>query len=225
MEESLSDADRVAGNVSVLSELESSIASLEQRFVELTSLGAEKDRLSTAVQNLSEDETRILGDDGSGNETALVKRLGELRGRRDVQSSRLNSVQDRIKIAQADLATQGAIVRRAFASVIVQLLAVRQVKALAILQELFNGPIRPRIGRVELKELVHQTVAVKQTKATWNKFALQIADPAQETAAWRRTREWLAETKNLVENEPGLTLKGLPTKQPQPIEQPQMVAA
>jgi hypothetical protein len=216
--DNISDSDRITANADVLSTVESEIGSLEQMFAGLESLEAEKDRLSAVVRNLTEEESRILQDDAA--EPVIVKKLLTTRGARDVQASRLSSVQDRINNAQTDLATQGANVRRAFAVVITQLLTARQARALAILQGLFGGPIRPRIGRTELKELVHHVVWVKEAKTTWNKFALQTSDPAQETAAWRRTREWLAETKNLVENEPGLTLKGLPTKQPQPVENP-----
>jgi DNA repair exonuclease SbcCD ATPase subunit len=212
---------RIAGNVEVLSELEAEIVSLEKSIVELGSLEAEKDRLCTAVQTLTEEEARILGDDGSGSESALVKRLGELRTRRDVQSARLTSINERIEAQKADLANQGAAVRKAFATVIAQLWTARQQRVTTTLNDLFGSPfIQLRIGRAELRELVDQTVLMKKLKDSRNRVVLTIGDPVQELEALRlRPRAWLAEVTDLVTNEPGLTLKNFPAKQ-QPIEQP-----
>jgi hypothetical protein len=53
---------------------------------------------------------RILSD-GATSESALVRKLIELRARRDVQSARLASTQDKIKQQTADLTVQGANVR------------------------------------------------------------------------------------------------------------------
>jgi hypothetical protein len=82
--ESLSDADRIAGNADVLSTVESEITQLEQMFTGLESLENGKNRLTAAVQSLTAEGARTLQDDGS--ESAIVKRLGELRTRRDVQA-------------------------------------------------------------------------------------------------------------------------------------------
>jgi len=210
---------RIAGNIQVLSELESEIASLERKFVEITSLESERNRLNTAVQTLTEEETRILGDDGSGNETALVKRLGELRTRRDVQTARLTSVQDKIEAQRADLADQGAAVRKAFAGVMAQLWTARQQRVTAMLSEMFGSPfIRLRIGRVELRELLDQTVLMKQLKDSRNRFTAPIGDKEQETLALQRSRTWLVEITKLI-NDEGLVLRTVPVKQ-QPIVQP-----
>jgi hypothetical protein len=218
--ENLSDTDR---NAVVLGTVENEIALLERHFAEIESLKVEKDRLCTAVRNLTDEETRILGDDGSGNETALVKRLGETRGRRDTQTARLRNTEDRIEAQIADLNAQGANVRKAFAGVMAQLWTARQQRVTTALNEMFGPFIRLRIGRAELRELVDQTVLMKQLKDSRNRFVQPISDPAQEKLALQRTRTWLAEIAKLIDDE-GLTLKGFPAKQ-QPIEQPREMAA
>jgi hypothetical protein len=212
---------RIAGNIQVLAEVETEIVSLEKSIIELGSLETEKDRLCIAVQTLTEEETRILGDDGSSNETALVKRLGELRTRRDVQSARLTSTKERIEAQRADLADQGAAVRKAFAGVMAQLWEARRQRTTTALSEMFGGPfVRLRIGRVELRELLDQTVPMKQLKDSRNRFVQTISDPAQEKLALERTRSWLAEVKELIESEPDLTLRSVkpPIEQRQPAE-------
>jgi hypothetical protein len=105
--ESLSDADRTTANVDILGIVETEFVSLEQMFAGLELLKTEKDRLSAAVQNLIAEETRTLGDDAA--ESVIVKKLIELRARRDVQSARLISIQDKIKGQTADLAVQGEL--------------------------------------------------------------------------------------------------------------------
>jgi len=70
-----------------------------------------------------------------------------------------------------------------------QLLVSRQARALVILTELFNGPVRVRVGRTELSELVHHTELVKQIKVVWNRVSQAIGGPVQELAALQRTRE------------------------------------
>jgi hypothetical protein len=218
--ENLSDADRIAANADALSRVESEIVSLERHFAEIESLKTEQHRLSTAVQTLTEEETRILGDDGSGNETALVKRLGELRTRRDVQQSRLNAVQDRIRNAEADLTTQGAAVRKVFAGVMAQLWTARQQRVTATLTEMFGSPfIRLRIGRAELRELVDQTVLMRELRDSRNRFTAPIGDKEQETLALQRSRTWFAEISKLV-NDERLVLRTVPAKQQPIVVQP-----
>jgi hypothetical protein len=219
--------NRIAGNIQVLAQVEAEITLLEEKFAGLESLESEKDRLATVVRNLVSEETATLAET-TLTESLIVKRLGEIRGRRDVQSSRLNSVQDRITNAQADLVEQAANVRKGFSGIISKLLQSRQTRALAALTELIGSPfVRLRIGRAELGELVHQTVMVKEVKTVWNTVSQSIGDPLQELQVLRlRTREWLAQARNLVENEPGLMLKNVEARQ-QPIEQParEMAAA
>jgi hypothetical protein len=219
MEIETSDADRIAGNADVLGEVESEIASLEQKFAGLESLETEKDRLTAAVQTLITEETRTLQDDGS--ESAVVKKLIEIRTRRDVQSARLTNVQEKIAGHRSSLAVQGENVRRVFARIVAQLWLARQARVGAMLSELFGGPIRLQSGRIELRELTRHTSLMRQLRDVDNRLCHPIADPVQETAALQRTRGWLAEVRDLVTNEPGLTLR-LP--KPQPIEQPREMA-
>ena len=201
---------RIAGNLEVLAEVEAEIVLLEKSIAELGSLETEKDRLSTAVQALTEEETRILGDDGSGSETALVKRLSELRTKRDVQSARLINTKDKIEAHTVELAEQGAAVRKAFAGVMAQLWTARRQRMTAILTELFGAPmVRLKTGRIEMPELLDQTVPMKHLKDSRNRFVQTISDPAQEKLALQRTRSWLAEVKELIESEPDLTLRSV----------------
>src|SRR5271165_2724797 len=58
---------------------------------ELEKFEGEKDRLSAAVQTLTEEESRILADDSA--ESVIVKKLSETRTRRDVQSARLTNAE------------------------------------------------------------------------------------------------------------------------------------
>jgi hypothetical protein len=221
MEIDISDTDRIAGNADVLSTVETEIVSLEQMFAGIESLKTEKDRLSAAVQNLTAEETRTLGDDAV--ESVIVKKLIEIRARRDVQNARLAGVEDRLKEQTAALAVQGETVRRAFARILAQVWLVRQARATASLSELFGGPIRLQAGRIELRELTRHTSLMRQLRDVDNRLCHPIADPVQETAALQRARIWLTEIKNLIEGEPGLTLR-LP--KPQPIEEPrEMVTA
>jgi hypothetical protein len=221
MKTDISDADRIAGNADVLGIVETEIAALEQAFVALDSLNIEKDRLTGAIESLTAEEGRTLEDDGS--ESQIVKKLGELRTRREVQASRLGSIQEKIKEQTADLAIQGANVRRAFAAVMAQLAMSRQAQATAILTDLFGGPVRLRIGRIELRELRDHTAPIKQLKEVNNRVSHTISDQQQETLALQRTRTWLAEIRSLVDAEPGLVLKGVPAKEP--IEHPVMEMA
>jgi len=220
METDISDADRIAGNADVLSTVETEIVSLEQMFAGLESLKTEKDRLSAAVQNLTAEETRTLGDDAA--ESVIVKKLIEVRARRDVQSARLASTQDKISEQTADLAVQGETVRRAFARVLSPIWVTRQARAMATLTELFGGPIHLRVGRVELKELILRMSLMKQLKDVDNRVSHPIGDPQQEWAALQRARTWLAEIQDLVTSEPGLVLK-VPAVQ-QPSQQPREMA-
>lgn len=219
MESDISDTDRIAGNADVLSTVETEIVSLEQMFAGLESLKTEKDRLNAAVQNLTTEETRTLGDDAA--ESVIVKKLIEIRARRDVQSARLASVEDRLKEQTAALAVQGETVRRAFARVLSPIWVTRQARAMATLTELFGGPIHLRVGRVELKELTLRMSLMKQLKDVDNRVSHPISDPQQEWAALQRARTWLAEITDLVTSEPGLVLR-VPARQA--IEQPQELA-
>jgi hypothetical protein len=215
--ESLSDADRTTANVDILGIVETEFVSLEQMFAGLELLKTEKDRLSAAVQNLIAEETRTLGDDAA--ESVIVKKLIELRARRDVQSARLISIQDKIKGQTADLAVQGETVRRVFARVVGQLWVARQARATAILTELFGGPIRLRTaGRIELRQLIDQMLLMRTLKDIDNRVSHSIDDQEQEIMALQRSRIWLAEIRDLVTSEPGLVLRNVQTKQP--IEQP-----
>ena len=219
MESDISDTDRIAGNADVLSTVETEIVSLEQMFAGLESLKTEKDRLNAAVQNLTTEETRTLGDDAA--ESVIVKKLIEIRARRDVQSARLASVEDRLKEQTAALAVQGETVRRAFARVLSPIWVTRQARAMATLTELFGGPIHLRVGRVELKELTLRMSLMKQLKDVDNRVSHPISDPQQEWAALQRARTWLAEITDLVTSEPGPALR-VPARQA--IEQPQELA-
>jgi hypothetical protein len=216
--ESLSDADRIAANADALSTVESEIVSLEQMLAGLESLNSEKDRLSAAVQSLTLDETRTLQDDGS--EAVIVKKLIELRTRRDVQSVRLANTQDKIKEQTAALDGQGAAVRRAFQIVVGRLFVSRESRVTETLTNLFGADwIILRDGkRLPMKDLSKQTQLMKQARDVDIKMSHPIEDPVQEELALRqRLRTWLAEIKELVDAEPGLVPR-VPARQP--IEQP-----
>jgi len=220
--ESLSDADRIAANAAALGIVESEIASLEQMYVELESLKTQKDRLSAAVQSLTEEETRTLQDDGS-SESAVVKKLIEVRTRKDVQSARLTSTQDKIKAQTTGLADQGEAVRKAFRFVVGRIYASRQARVMAILSELFGcGWLILRDGkRTQMDVFAKHTVLMRQIRDFNNKVSHAIEDPAQEELALReRPRQWLSELTDLVNGEPGLALRIVTTDQQQPIEQP-----
>ena len=223
----ISDADRIAGNTQVLGQVESEISQLEQMFIELEKLEGEKSRLADVVQSLTKEETATLAET-TLSESAIVKKLSETRGRRDVQSARLRSTEDRIKVNSANLKEQGATVRRLFGSICGQLWAARQQRMLETLTELFGAPfIRSRIGpRVQLaRELTDQTVPMKQLRDVNNKVSRSFDDPGAEMGTLQQhPRSWLAEVTALCNEEPRLTLLGLPTKK-QPIEQPGEMAA
>jgi hypothetical protein len=220
--ESLSDADRTTANAAALGTVESEIVSLEQMFAALESLKTEKDRLSAAVRTLTEEETRTLQDDG-GSESAVVKKLIEIRTRRDVQSARLTSTQDKIKAQTTGLADQGESVRRAFQFVVGRLYVARETRVTATLTELFgNHWIILRDGkRLEMKHLAKHTQLMKQVRDLDITVSHPIGDPAQEEIALRqRPRLWLTELTDFVNREPGLFIRSVPAKQQQPIEQP-----
>lgn len=224
METDISDADRVAGNTQVLAEVESEIASLERMFTELASLGTEKDRLTTTVENLTADETRTLQDDAA--ESVIVKKLIEIRARRDVQSTRLVSVENRIREQTANLSIQGEAVRRAFQAVVGRLWLSRDERITAALRELFSSDwIILRDGkRTGIKDLVRHTQLMKEVRDLDIKVSHPIGDPAQEWAALQhRPRIWLTEVTDLVTTEPRLVLTVSAKRQP--IEQPREMAA
>jgi hypothetical protein len=220
--ESLSDADRIAGNADVLSNLESEIISLEQMFTGVESLKSEKDRLSAAVRTLAEEEAHILQDDSA--EAVIVKRLLHTRATKDVQSARLASTQEKITEQQSALAIQGENVRKAFARV-AQLWQSRDVRVAATLAELFGSDwIILRDGkRLEMRHLARHTKLIREIRDLDNRLCHPVSDPTQETAALKRARTWLIEIKGLIDGEPvGLALR-VPAEQ-QPIEQPQELA-
>src|ERR1700674_3139811 len=126
---------RIAGNNQVLADVEAEIVAIEQIFTKLESLESEKLRLSAAVENLGADEARTLADDAA--ESVVVKKLIEIRARRDVQSARLTSTLDKIKELTTDLSNQGARTRRVFQVVVGRLWVSRQERATAALSELF----------------------------------------------------------------------------------------
>jgi hypothetical protein len=218
--EILSDTDRIAANADALGKVESEIASLERMFAGLESLGNERDRLSAAVQGLHTEEAQILSD-GATSESAVVKKLIETRARRDVQSARLASTQDKVKEQTAALAVQGTAVRRAFQIVVGRLYAWRETRVTQTLTNLFSGDwIVLRDGkRLGMKDLARQTQLMKQARDLDIKMSHPIEDPAQEALALRqRLRTWLAELTDLVTSEgPGLVLT-VPARQP--IEEP-----
>ena len=215
MEIETSDAERIAANADVLGRVESEIVSLEQMFSRLESLKTEKDRLSSAVQSLVADETRTLADDAA--ESVFVRRLIELRARKDVQSARLTSIQDKITEQTAALDVQGANVRRAFQVVLARLWLAREARVTGNLVEQFGDWVVLRDGkRLEMRHLAKQTKLIKEMRDLDNKVSHPISDPVQETAALQRSRTWLAEVRDLVTSEPGLTL--MPPKL-QPIEE------
>ena len=166
MEIETSDAERTRANADVLATVESEIVLLEQKFSELASLETERDRLSAAVQSLTKEEAATLAET-TLSESVIVKKLAETRGRRDVQSARLISIQNKIKAHTADLADQGANVRRAFGRALAPLHTARQQRVVAMLTELFGAPfIYSHDGlRIQvLRELSDQTVLMKQTQ-------------------------------------------------------------
>jgi hypothetical protein len=210
------DAERNRANADFLSTVESEIVSLEQMFSRLESLKTERDRLSSAVQSLTADETRTLADDAS--ESVVVKKLLEIRGRKDVQSARLVSTEGKIAEQTDALSVQGANVRRSFQVVVGRLWLSRDARVIEALVELFGaGWIVLRDGkRLEMKHLARQTKLMKEMRDLDNKVSHPISDSVQETAALQRSRTWLDEIRSLVEHERGLTLM-----QPEPlIEEP-----
>jgi hypothetical protein len=218
METDISDVDRIAGNADVLATVEREIVILEGSFTEFAKLEGERDRLTAAIQSLTADETRTLQDDAA--ESVIVKKLIEIRTRRDVQSARLAAARDKIEQQTAALVIQAESVRRSFARVLAKVWLARQARVGAILNELFGGPIRlQQSGRIELKELIRHTLPMKQLKDADNRLCHPIADPVQETIALQtRTRSWLTELTDLVTSEePGLVLT-VPVRQP--IEEP-----
>jgi hypothetical protein len=211
------ETESLSGNADVLGEVESEIASLEQKFARLDSLKIEEDRLITAVRSLTAEETRTLGDDAA--ESVIVKKLIEIRARKDVASVRLASIQDKVKQQTAALAVQGETVRRSFARVLAQVWLVRQARTVAMLNELFDGPIRLQSGRIELKELTRHTLLMKQLKDADNRYCHSFDDAGQETIALRtRTRGWLAELTDLVTSEGSGLVLTVPARQS--IEEP-----
>jgi hypothetical protein len=224
--ESLSDVDRIAGNIEVLGDVESAIVEIERQFAEAGSLAKEKDRLATAVNNLVLEEAQILSD-GESSETAIVKKLIETRARKDVQSARLVATENRLAEQAAALDAQGAAVRRAFQIVVGRLYVSREKRVTQTLTSLFGADwIILRDGkRLGMKDLGRQTQLMKQARDLDIKMSHAIEDPAQEELALRqRLRTWLSEIKNLVDAEPGLVLR-VPARQ-EPIEQPrEMVEA
>jgi hypothetical protein len=210
---------RIAGNNQVLAEVEAEIVAIEQMFTKLESLENEKTRLAAAVENLTADETRTLADDAA--ESVVVKKLIEIRARKDVQSARLTSTQDKIKELTADLSNQGANVRRAFQVVVGQLWTSRQTRTGVALRELFGSDwIVLRDGmRYEMKFLAKHTQLMKEIRDFDVKVSHEISDPEQEVLALsQRSRLWLTELTDLVNREPGLVLRTVPAKQKQPIE-------
>lgn len=218
--DNISDSDRITANADVLSTVESEIGSLEQMFAALESLKTEKDRLTAAVQSLTEDEARTLQDDGS-SESAVVKKLIEIRTRRDVQSARLSSTQDKIKTQKIDLANQGEAVRRAFQFVVGRFFVAREERVTAALVELFGDWIVLRDGkRLEMRHLAKQTRLMAQARNLDVKLSHPITDPAQEEFAMRhRLRAWLGELTDIVTREPQLAIRNVPADQQKPIEQ------
>jgi hypothetical protein len=82
-----------------------------------------------------------------------------------------------------------------FAILMAQLWTARRLGATAILFELFGGPVRLRIGRVEVRELIDHTQLIRQLKYVTNRVSHSIADKEQETLAcsvrgngWQRLR-------------------------------------
>jgi hypothetical protein len=224
--ESLSDADRIAGNAAVLDSVELEIVRLEGAFTELESLKTQKDRLSEAVRSLTEEETRTLADDGS-SESAVVKKLIEIRTRKDVQNARLTSTEGKIKTQITDLADQGEAVRRAFRFVVGRLFASRQARVIATLTELFGGDwIILRDGkRAKMEVFAKHTVLMRQVLDLNNRLLHAIEDPEQEEIALRqRPRQWLIDLTDFCTSEPGLRLKIITADQAQSIEQPQELA-
>jgi hypothetical protein len=118
--ESLSDADRIAGNTQVLAEVEAQIASLEQMFAGLESLGNEG--IGFAARSTNSE----CGRDGNARGDDVERichglEAIEIRARRGVQAARLTSTQDKLKEQTANLSIQGENVRRAFARIVSQL--------------------------------------------------------------------------------------------------------
>jgi hypothetical protein len=218
METDISDTDRIAGNADVLATVEREIVVLEGYSLEAKKLEGERDRLKAQISALTADETRTLQDDGS--EAVIVKKLIEIRTRRDVQAARLVATEEKLKQQTAALTVQGETVRRSFARVLAQVWLARQARVVGILNELFRGPIRlQQAGRMEIKDLTRHTSLMRQLRDADNQWCHAISDLAQETIALQtQPRSWLVELTNLVISEgPGLVLT-VPVRQP--IEEP-----
>jgi hypothetical protein len=217
--ETESDADRVAGNNLVLEDIDTQITAIEQIFSKIEFLENEKIRLSAACENLTADETRTLADDAA--ESLIVKKLIEIRARKDVQFARLISTQNKIKELTANLADQAGEIRRAFRVVVGQLFLVRQTAATETLRELFKSDwIVLKDGtRYEMKFLAKHTKAMKELRDFDVKVCHEIADPEQEILVLRQQpRLWLSALREFVASESKLVLRTASAK-PQPIEQ------
>jgi hypothetical protein len=216
----ISNADRITINADALGKVESEIVSLEQLYTGLESLKNEKVRLTAVVETLISEEKSTLAET-TLSESVAVKRLIEVRAKKDVQSSRLANTQAKIEEQTASLSLQGERVRKAFQFVVGRLYTSREGRITKTLRELFgNDWIVLRDGkRTEMKFLARYTKLMKEIRDADNRLSHPISDAQQEEIALRqRPRLWLTELTDLVNREPGLVLRNVPTKQPS--EQP-----
>jgi hypothetical protein len=188
------------------------IAPLEQGFVRLDALEAERARLESEVKRAITEETAILNDEGLSEKDA-VKRLLEVRARKDVQSSRLGAAERRVKEHRFDLLESCSLVRRKLGTLVFYIRTSRTKRAKQIFEDLIEGPVR--FSGVGLMDLVRRTKLVREIELVAARISTgQNIDQETELNTLRQlARQWFKECKALVFAEPGFNLEDVLPKQ------------
>jgi hypothetical protein len=223
--ETVSD-DQTDANSAELAKIELEvIAPLEQGFLRLDALEAERARLESEVKRAITEETAILNDEGLSEKDA-VKRLLEVRARRDVQSSRLGAAERRVKEHRFDLLESCSVVRRKLGTVVYYVRTARTKRAKAIIEDLLEGPVR--FSGVGLMDLVRRVKFVREIELVVNRISTgQNIDQEVELSTLRQlARQWFEECKALVFAEPGFNLQDvLPQQIPAKVNTQSEIAA
>ena len=185
-----------------LAQIESGLAQLASGFAELDDLQSEEQQLAAACEQAASEESRILAD-SDATEAQSVKKLIEIRAKKDLRSQRLlehktaiNLYTDRLRF---DLCEP---LRRNFTNLAFALLAARRERMEKLFHQLFGNGADHGLP-VSTVELTQRSRPVLDLERLCNWIRDAGKDPQEELTQLRSElpRRWLIELRRVTQEE------------------------
>jgi hypothetical protein len=138
-------------NAAVIAAVDGKLQTLDSEIGRLDELTGRRSSLAESIGSLKAQEAEHLRNEQIPEDEA-VQKLIEVRSRADVQSTRLNSLNDQIREQQAKVVSVGDDASNSVNNLFSQLRAHRSAQVLRVFDQHFELPLGARVSRTELAE-------------------------------------------------------------------------